>query len=186
MKIQLSSTLPFTPLLLDSRQAEGRRAAGQLFGVENGREYRNAVYQFRHDDQDRISYLVDPQERVYLEDPAANEAVMQPESVSSSASGELQWIDHEEGLTYKPYAFLVMNAMSQLVGQWDGIVYQAPSGERLRDAVWNSTLQVVDACFCNRLGLWVKVNLAGERTANDPQVSGATALGWVPLNAAAR
>jgi len=48
MKIQLASTLPFTPVQLDKRHASPRRTVGQLHGVENGLEYRLPVYEFRH------------------------------------------------------------------------------------------------------------------------------------------
>lgn len=184
MKIQLSSTLPFTPLQLDSRQKDGRRAAGQLFGVDAGREYRLAVYEFRHDEQDNVSYLVDPDARVWLEEGAAIDEALPMIDAEADEQNSLVWIDHDESLTYKPYSFLIMNAMSRLVGSWDGVVYQTPSGERLRDTVMNATLQVVDACVCKRQGLWAQVSLAGDRAANDRAAS--APFGWVPLPASAR
>lgn len=189
MKIQLSSTLPFTPVQLDSRHEAPRRAVGQLFGFDGAREFRTAVYEFRHDENEQIQYQVDARERVYLDELAANDAdvpVVAEAAASDSADSSLEWVMHDDSLTYKPYAFLVMNAMTRLVGEWDGVVYQAPSGERLRDSVWNATLQVVDACVCNKLGLWVKVNMAAEKdTANDAVQSVSRSLGWVPLQAAA-
>lgn len=188
MKIQLSSTLPFTPVQLDSRHADQRRAVGQLFGFDGTREFRTAVYEFSHGEDDQIQYQVDSRERVYLDDLAANDADtpdMAVDVLDSGAESSLEWVTHDDSLTYKPYAFLVMNAMTKLVGQWDGVVYQAPSGERLRDSVWNATLQVVDACVCNKLGLWVKVNMAAEKgTANDSVQPASRSLGWVPLQAA--
>lgn len=188
MKIQLSSTLPFTPVQLDSRHADARRAVGQLFGFDGTREFRTAVYEFSHGEDDLIQYQVDSRERVYLDDLAANDTdtpEMAFDVLDSGAESSLEWVTHDDSLTYKPYAFLVMNAMTKLVGQWDGVVYQAPSGERLRDSVWNATLQVVDACVCNKLGLWVKVNMAAEKgTANDAVQPASRSLGWVPLQAA--
>ncbi|MGQ7845860.1 hypothetical protein ACUNV4_15355 [Granulosicoccus sp. 3-233] len=189
MKIQLSSTLPFTPVQLDSRHDAPRRAVGQLFGFDGTREFRTAVYEFSHGDDDRIQYQIDPRERVYLDDVAANDAdapALPVDTSDNEPDGSLEWVTHDESLTYKPYAFLVMNAMTKLVGQWDGVVYQAPSGERLRDSVWNATLQVVDACVCNKLGLWVKVDMAADKgTANETVQAASRSLGWVPLQATA-
>lgn len=215
MKIQLSSTLPFSPVQLDSRQAEPRRAVGELYGRDGRREFRTPVYEFRHGDDDQVSYLVDPRERSWLDgsvndalndtapegmgeapckarsnaidagrdagrDPGRSRSPVQ-DNVTEAVS--LDWLGHDDSLTYKPYAFLVMNAMAKLVGNWDGVIYQTPSGERLRDTVRNATLQVVDACVCNRLGLWVMVNLNAEKNP----VTGAAAVttrqsGWVPLS----
>jgi hypothetical protein len=192
MKIQLSSTLPFTPVQLDSRHVAPRRAVGELHGQEGTREYRTAVYEFRHSDEDRIHYQIDPQDRVYLDELLeSDEPAVALENTQSAhtVSSDLEWIAHDDSLTYKPYAFLVMNAMTKLVGNWDGVIYRTPSGERLRDAVWNTTLQVVDACVCDRRGLWVKVNLVGDTggTVVDGAVDSPLPhqLGWVPLHAAA-
>lgn len=188
MKIQLSSKLPFTPVQLDSRHEAPRRAVGQLFGFDGTREFRTPVYEFRHGDDDQIHYQVDARERLYLEDMAANVTDAPPSASPTEMLGSessLQWVLHDDSLTYKPYAFLVMNAMTKLVGDWDGVVYQTPSGERLRDCVWNATLQVVDACVCNKLGLWVKVSLSTEKTVNGAQQAVGSSQGWVPLQASA-
>jgi len=190
MKIQLSSTLPFTPVQLDSRHAAPRRAVGQLFGFDGSREFRTAVYEFSHDEHDQIQYQIDTRERVYLDDLAANDTDVGIHSSDASGNGSensLEWVMHNDSLTYKPYAFLVMSAMTKLVGDWDGVVYQAPSGERLHDPVWDATLQVVDACVCDKQGLWVKVNMAAEKgTANESVQPASDALGWVPLQATAQ
>lgn len=185
MKIQLSSTLPFTPVQLDSRHAVPRRAVGQLHGSDGSREYRTAVYEFRHGDEDQIHYQVDPRERVYLDDGVdmgAEATVMTAAPVSADS---LEWVLHDDSLTYKPYAFLVMNAMTRLVGDWDGVVYQTPRGERLHDCVANATLQVVDACVCNQFGLWAQVNMSADQgTSIDADATVPPQLGWVPLQAA--
>ncbi|ASJ71550.1 hypothetical protein [Granulosicoccus antarcticus] len=182
MKIQLSSTLPFTPVQLDSRHAVPRRAVGQLHGSDGTREYQTAVYEFRHGEQDQIHYQIDPQERVYLDEKADKSAA----SSSQTVAAALEWVSDDESLTYKPYAFLVMNAMSKLVGAWDGVVYQTPSGERLHDTLGDATLQVVDACVCNESGLWAQVNMtaeeAGSPVGSDAVISRQS--GWVPLHAA--
>lgn len=180
MKIQLASTLPFSPVLLDTRHPTPRRAVGQLQGVENGVEYSMPVYEFRHD-EDVIHYQVDQSERVSvasahaLSGNAANDSVL-------NATNELVWIEHSDNVTYKPYAFVVMNAMTRLVGEWDGIVYRTPSGERLRESAFQATLQIVDACVSPQTGLWVMVNLVGEATGNSAMNSPAVRqMGWVPV-----
>lgn len=174
MKIQLSSTLPFSPVQLDAQHAQPRRAVGQLSGTDGDREFRNAVYQFRHADDDTIYYQVDPRERVYLDDVPNNPVTRDSSSAALSSTDNLEWVEHNDSLSYKPYAFLVMNAMTKLVANWDGVVYRTPSGERLRDTALNATLQVMDACVCNRFGLWVKVNLCADKQESRE-------LGWVPL-----
>jgi len=181
MKIQLSSTLPFTPVQLDAHHVQPRRAVGQLNGTEQGREYRMAVYEFRHSDDDTIHYQVDPNERVYLDEICETfEAAV--ESRPTAVPESLEWVQHNDSLAYKPYSFLVMNAITKLVANWDGVVYRTPSGERLRDTAVNATLQVIDACVCNRFGLWVMVNLAGDKTAAENlNAGGNRQLGWVPL-----
>jgi hypothetical protein len=180
MKIQLSSTLPFTPVQLDARHVQPRRAVGQLMGVESDREFRTAVYEFFHSNDDVIHYQIDPNERVYLD--ALNESDT-PVLIGreTSVPESVEWVEHHDGLSYKPYSFLVMNAMTKLVANWDGVVYQTPRGERLRETALNATLQVIDACVCNRFGLWVMVNLTGEKTSTDSHGSGNRQLGWVPL-----
>ena len=185
MKIQLSSTLPFTPVQLDSRHEEPRRAVGQLHGFDGSREYRTAVYEFHHGDEDQIHYQIDPQERVYLDEGAATvtDAAVMAHIAPGTAS--LEWVLHDESLTYKPYAFLVMNAMTKLVGDWDGVVYQTPRGERLKDSGANALLQVVDACVCNQYGLWAQVDMTAELgSSNGTEATVLRQLGWVPLHAA--
>lgn len=179
MKIQLSSTLPFTPVQLDARHVQPRRAVGQLTGFEGEREYRAAVYEFRHSNDDSIHYQVDPNERVYLDEfsDASDDKVPRR---ATSVPESLEWLAHDEGMSYKPYSFLVMNAMTKLVANWDGVVYRTPSGEQLRDTAVNATLQVIDACVCNRFGLWGMVNLAGDKNGSMSNASNRQ-LGWVPL-----
>ena len=179
MKIKLSSTLPFSPVQLDSHHAQPRRAVGQLSGMDGDREFSTAVYQFGHADDDTISYQVDPSERVYLDE----ETHASDKGRASRAGESLEWVTHDDSLSYKPYAFLVMNAMTKLVANWDGVVYHTPSGEKLRDTAVHATLQVIDACVCNRFGLWVMVNLSADKhDSSSPQLkSGSRQLGWVPL-----
>lgn len=186
MKIQLSSTLPFTPVQLDARHVQPRRAVGQLMGVDGGREFRTAVYEFRHSNDDVIHYQIDPNERVYLDEINESDAPV-PAARETSVPESVEWVEHHDSLSYKPYSFLVMNAMTKLVSDWDGVVYRTPRGERLRETALNATLQVIDACVCNRFGLWGMVNLTGEKTSADPHSdsnsldSGNRQLGWVPL-----
>jgi hypothetical protein len=181
MKIQLTSSLPFSPVQLDAKHVSPRRVVGQIQGMDGDREYTHAVYQFRHSNDDQIHYQIDPNERVYLSEDASstNEPVaVQLDSIVES----LVWVEHDDTLTYKPYAFLVMNAMTKLVGDWDGVVYRTPSGERLRESAWHATLQVIDACVCNKFGLWVMVNLIGEKGSALPTGNPAVRqLGWIPL-----
>jgi len=181
MKIQLTSSLPFSPVQLDAKHVSPRRVVGQLQATDGDQEYTQAVYQFRHSDDDRIHYQVDPNERVYLSAESSGStdaAALTPPSIAES----LIWLEHEESLTYKPYAFLVMNAMTKLVADWDGVVYRTPSGERLRESAWHATLQVIDACVCRKFGLWVMVNLIGEQGSALPSGNPAVRqLGWIPL-----
>lgn len=149
-------------------------------GVESGREYRTAVYEFRHSDDDVIHYQIDPNERVFIDELNASD-VPSPIGRNTSAPESVEWVEHHDGLSYKPYSFLVMNAMTKLVADWDGVVYQTPSGERLRDTALNATLQVIDACVCNRFGLWGMVNLTGDKTSAESLNGGNRQLGWVPL-----
>jgi hypothetical protein len=98
----------------------------------------------------------------------------------------LVWIEHEDHLEYKPYAFLIMNALTRMIGAWDGVVYRTPSGERLRESAWHATLQVVDACVCTQTGLWAMVQLSAEpRDGAGGDGVELTQLGWVPLQAQA-
>ena len=180
MKIQLASTLPFTPVQLDARHVQPRRAVGQLLGLDGGREFRTAVYEFRHNDQDVIHYQVDPEERVYLDELNTMDAPKLP-GRSASLPESLEWVEHHDGLSYKPYSFLIMNAMTKLVADWDGVVYRTPRGEQLRESALNATLQVIDACVCNRFGLWGMVNLTGDQNSADSQHDATRQLGWVPL-----
>lgn len=181
MKIQLASTLPFTPVQLDARQAEPRRTVGQLHGLENGLEYRLPVYEFRHGDDDAVHYQVILSERVFVQE-SHTLAVNAANDCSVNEAQERVWIEHDDSLTYKPYAFLVMNAMTKLVSAWDGVVYRTPSGERLRESAFQATLQIVDACVCPEGGLWVMVSLTGDTTTglslDNPAVR---QLGWVPV-----
>ncbi|MFK8075435.1 MAG: hypothetical protein AB8B84_02530 [Granulosicoccus sp.] len=179
MKIQLSSTLPFTPVQLDARHVQPRRAVGQLTGFEGEREYRAAVYEFRHSNDDSIHYQVDPNERVYL-DELSDASDDKAPGRSTTVPESLEWLAHDEGMSYKPYSFLVMNAMTKLVANWDGVVYRTPSGEQLRETAVNATLQVIDACVCNRFGLWGMVNLSGDKHGPLGNTSNRQ-LGWVPL-----
>lgn len=181
MKIQLASTLPFTPVQLDARHTSPRRMAGQVQGVENFLEYRLPVYQFRHDDQGSIQYQVDLNEKVFIDEDLPLSARAANDS-SVTGPAELVWIDHEDALTYKPYSFLIMDAMTRLVGTWDGVVYRTPSGERLRESAFQATLQIVDACVCPRDGLWVMVSLAGDSSAGAAlNGKGLSQMGWVPI-----
>ncbi|MFK7859800.1 MAG: hypothetical protein AB8B64_13315 [Granulosicoccus sp.] len=182
MKIQLASTLPFTPVQLDVRHPTPRRAVGQLHGTQNGVEYSMPVYEFRHF-EDEIEYQVDLSERVSIENDhslasnAANDNAV-------NAAPTLTWIAHNDGLSYKPYAFVVMNAMTKLVGEWDGVVYRTPSGERLRESAFQATLQVIDACVSPGTGLWVMVNLVGDTKGGAALDSPAVRqLGWIPIAA---
>ncbi len=181
MKIQLASTLPFSPVQLDARHSEPQRTVGQLHFVEDGREYRLPVYQFRHSDNDVIHYQVAPSERLELNADHTLPATAANDS-EAGAQRELVWVEHNDTLNYKPYAFLIMNAMTKLVGEWDGVVYRTPSGERMRESAFQATLQVVDACVCPKAGLWVMVNLTGEtasvQSMNNPAVR---QMGWVPV-----
>ena len=157
MKIQLASTLPFTPVQLDPGHQERRRVVGTLTGLQGELEIRTPVYEFRHDENDAIQYRVD----LY---------------------GEPVWIDHNDTLNYKPYAFVVMDAITRLVGAWDGIVYRTPSGERLRESAFQATLQIVDACVSPTDGLWVMVSISGESFSGLSINSRAVRqLGWVPV-----
>lgn len=182
MKIKLTSTLPFTPVQLDAKHASPQRVVGQLHGMSGDREYRTAVYKFRHGDNDQIHYQIDAANgRVYL-DQMSEPSTPDPSHIKSPVVDNLQWIEHDDSLSYKPYSFLVMNAITKLVGNWDGVVYSAPSGERLRDSAWHATIQVVDACVCHKFGLWVRVALSGDKVA--PMASGAIParqMGWVPV-----
>ena len=181
MKIQLSSTLPFTPVQLDAHHIQPRRAVGQLKGVEAGREYSTAVYAFRHTDDDVIHYQIDPNERVYADELSKSSSVAAEPRVAAPPES-LEWVEHNDSISYKPYSFLVMNAMTKLVENWDGVVYRTPSGEKLRETAINATLQVMDACVCNRFGLWGMVNLVGEKHAAESIESQSTRqLGWVRL-----
>lgn len=181
MKIQLTSSLPFSPVQLDAKHVSPRRVVGQLQGTDEVGEYTQAVYQFRHNDEDQIFYQVDPNERVYISDMSIRAQGPAPEQAASIVES-LVWMEHDDTVAYKPYAFLVMNAITKLVGEWDGVVYRTPSGERLRESAWHATLQVMDACVCNKFGLWVMVNLIGEKgpalPSNNPAVR---QLGWIPL-----
>lgn len=148
-------------------------------GVENGREFRTAVYEFRHSD-DVIHYQIDPNERVFLDELNATDDAA-PMARKTSVPESVEWVEHNDGLSYKPYSFLVMNAMTKLVADWDGVVYRTPSGERLREPALNTTLEVIDACVCNRFGLWGMVNLSGDKASADPVNNTNRQLGWVPL-----
>lgn len=182
MKIKLASTLPFTPVQLDAHSLLPRRAVGQLNGIERGREYLLPVYKYEYRTDDVVQYLVDPAERVFIDQQhdlsaqAANDGDLQSDL-------ELEWVEHDETQSYKPYAFLVMNAMTRLVGDWDGVVYRTPSGERLSESAWHATLQVVDTCVCVRTGLWAMVQLQTD-TDRAESVDGLDELyqtGWVRL-----
>ena len=181
MKIQLASTLPFTPVQLDPQQSTPRRTVGQLHGVENGVEYRLPVHEFRHGDGDVIHYQVIPSERI-CEDAGRKLPLSAANDAKAALSSEPVWIEHDDSLTYKPYAFLVMNAMTKLVGEWDGVVYRTPSGERLRESAFQATLQVIDACVCPEGSLWVMVNLTGD-TSNGVALDSPAVrqMGWVPV-----
>ena len=183
MKIQLASTLPFTPVQLDSQQATPRRTVGQLHGVENGVEYRVPVHEFRHGDEDVIHYQIIPSERICL-DAGYELPVTATGDAAAALSDKPVWIEHHDSLTYKPYAFLVMNAMTRLVSEWDGVVYRTPSGERLRESAFQATLQIIDACVCPKGRLWVMVNLTGDTSSavalDNPAVR---QMGWVPVAA---
>lgn len=180
MKIKLASTLPFTPVQLDPAHESPRRAVGQLQGIDCGREYRMPVYDYRYSEDDVVHYQIDPAERDYLDQVHER---TEPGSDSDQRSElSLVWIDHDDSLNYKPYAFLVMSAITRMVGKWDGIVYRTPSGERLRESAWHATLQVVDACVCSKTGLWAMVQLSAETAevskTNAPQFK---QMGWVQL-----
>ncbi len=180
MKIRLNSTLPFTPVQLDAKHVSPRRAVGQLHGIVDGCEYRTPVYAFRHGDDDQIHYQIDPEERVYFDGPTA---VSAPAQVARppNAIDRLEWVAHEDTHNYKPYSFLIMNAMTKLVGNWDGTVYHTPNGERLSNSFCSTTLQIIDACVCNRFGLWAMVGLTADRANEAMPCATPRQLGWVAL-----
>jgi len=101
MKIQLSSTLPFTPVQLDAHHVQPRRAVGQLMGSEEGREYRTAVYEFRHSDDDTIFYQIDPNERVYLDEISDSDR-LKPEARSTAVPEVLEWVPRVASVFVKP------------------------------------------------------------------------------------
>lgn len=180
MKIQLASTLPFTPVQIDVRHPSPRRMVGQLFSVENGIEYQQPVYEFRHN-EDRVQYRVDMSEcaRVGSDIGDLNKAANDDCMV---ASPQPVWIEHEPSHNYKPYAFMVMNAMTKLVGDWDGVVYRTPSGERLRESAFKATLQVIDACVSKDDELWMMVKLkSGSAENTTPDNETVRQMGWVPV-----
>ncbi|MFK7993905.1 MAG: hypothetical protein AB8B87_07190 [Granulosicoccus sp.] len=180
MKIQLASTLPFTPVQLDTSHPSPRRTVGQLHCVENGVEYSLPVYEFSHN-EDVIHYQVDPAERVCIEQDHCLAANAANDSAVTDTQ-KLVWVGHDDTMSYKPYAFVVMNAMTKLVGEWDGVVYRTPSGERLRESAFQATLQVIDACVSQQSGLWVMVNLVGEAKGGKVLDSPAVRqLGWIPV-----
>jgi len=180
MKIQLASTLPFSPVQLDPSHTSPRRTVGTLHGSENGVEYRLPVYEFRHC-EDVVHYRVELSGRL---DPGLVQAPGAVASTTNTACDEpnLVWVEHNDTLTYKPYAFVVMNAMTRLVGEWDGIVYRTPSGERLRESAFQATVQVIDACVSPESGLWMMVNLTGQAKRSAALDSPAVRqMGWIPV-----
>lgn len=182
MKIQLASTLPFTPVQLDSQHAEPRRSVAQLQTHSNGVDFVQPVYEFRHTDDDVVSYLVDPSDKMKIESQHAL-SVTAANDNCATADSELIWIEHTDSMTYKPYAFLVMSAITQLVSQWDGVIYRTPTGERLSESAFEATLQVVDACVCPQGSLWVMVNLTSESVSGDvaQNRTAVRQMGWVPV-----
>lgn len=182
MKIQLASTLPFTPVQLDSQHAEPRRSVAQLQTHSNGVDFVQPVYEFRHTDDDVVSYLVDPSDKTQV-DQQHSLSVTAANDSSAAADSELIWIEHTDSMTYKPYAFLVMSAITHLVSKWDGVIYRTPSGERLHESAFEATLQVVDACVCPLGRLWVMVNLTGESASGAVLQNRTTVgqMGWVPV-----
>ncbi|MFK7889741.1 MAG: hypothetical protein AB8B63_02910 [Granulosicoccus sp.] len=184
MKIKLASTLPFTPVQLYPHHPSPQRAVGQLQGWVAGSEYSQPVYEYRYSDDDTVSYLVDPAECVFFGSEADSASAPEPTSLSWE-DRSLQWVEHHDGVVYKPYAFTVMNAMTKLVGAWDGVVYHKPLGERFEASMGHATLQIVDTCVCTRTGLWALVQLYAEADnaghTSDAQLS---PTGWVPLQAA--
>lgn len=196
MKIQLVSTLPFTPVQLDSRHIEPRRAVGQLHGSidvgnkgsddgsggasEGARDYVLPVYEFRHNSDDTIDYQVNLSERAFIN--GEHELSLNAANDQDVNGGQtLQWVRHVDGLSYKPYAFLVMDAMKNLLGDWDGVLYRTPRGERLRESAFQATLEVMDACVCSKHGLWVMVSLTGEQSSVVTSSPAMHQLGWVPV-----
>ena len=183
MKIQLASTLPFSPVQLDPGQPEPRRVVGMLRGIQGETECRIPVYEFRHDENDAIQYQVDPTDcSAAGRENCVVEELLKLKPGEARAVSNLVWIDHNDELSYKPYAFLVMDAMTRLADAWDGIVYRTPSGERLRESAFQATLQIVDACVSRKDGLWIMVNVSGESVSGSPMKSRAVhQLGWVPV-----
>lgn len=192
MKIKLASTLPFTPVQLYAHHPSPQRAVGQLQGAMAGREYRQPVYEYRYSDDDTVSYLVDPAECVF--DCRPEDSSSAPEAAALSWENRaLEWVAHHDAVAYKPYAFAVMHAMTELVGAWDGVFYRTPHGtplgkplgERLKAPAGHAILQIVDTCVCTRTGLWALVQLCSEAgdagQINDAQLA---PTGWVPLQTA--
>ena len=183
MKIQLASTLPLSPVQLDPRHPEARRVVGMLHAIQGDTECRIPVYEFRHDENDAIQYQVAVSDCSAIgQDNCLVEGALNSNYDESDGVSELVWIDHNDRLSYKPYAFLVMDAMTRLADAWDGIVYRTPSGERLRESAFQATLQIVDACVSQKDGLWIMVNVSGESVSGSPVKSRAVhQLGWVPV-----
>ena len=182
MKIQLASTLPFTPVQLDPDHPSPRRVVGMLSVMQDGKEFQTPVYEFRHDENDAIQYRVDPTEATFIGTSSTVDQTPASGPVLLTAASKMVWIDHRDTMTYKPYAFVVMDAMTRLVGAWDGIVYRTPSGERLRESAFQATLQIVDACVTRKDGLWVMVSINGESvhtTSMNPRA--VHQMGWVPV-----
>lgn len=180
MKIKLASTLPFTPVHRAS-SACPRRAVGQLMGTENGRDFLIPVYEYKYTEDDKVLYRIDPQERLHVDQAHDLPAIAANQSKRDSEYA-LVWVEHEDHLEYKPYAFLIMDALTKMIGAWDGVVYRTPSGERLRESAWHTTLQVVDACVCTQTGLWAMVQLSVEpQEEHGGDGVELTQLGWVPL-----
>ena len=183
MKIRLASTLPLTPVQLDPRHASPRRVVGELHGVQHGRDFKTPVYEFRHDDNDRIEYKVDPLEKIWTDSLAPVSGSCHDRSgMEARTASDLIWLEHDESVNYKPYAFVVMDAMTRLAAAWDGVVYRSPHGELLRESAFQASLQIVDACVSSKDGLWIMVSISGESsTGSSINSSAVHQLGWVPV-----
>ncbi len=138
------------------------------------------VYEYYYGEDDIVRYRVESEEAAISRTKSVDNPFVG--SLCAESDLELIWIEHDQRFTYQSYAFLVMNALSELVGDWDGIVYRSPRGERLHESLWQATLQVVDSCVCNRTGLWAMVQLNAEATdSNVIEKAAVSQVGWVRL-----
>ncbi|MEE9321325.1 MAG: hypothetical protein V3U76_12825 [Granulosicoccus sp.] len=155
MKVRLINKNVMSPLLVNNQEGSALRVSGLLEMTGEMGVCTKNVYGFRHV-EDQIRY--------------------QLESVSAQT---LEWVQHEEPMSYQPYAPVVVSALSQMPTKWDGVMYRYADSAYQYVATRERVMTIIDCYVSQTRDLWFLVNLSMEADLEYPKSSLHPVSGWI-------